>query len=742
MLFTNVFPKTASGKVELASPLPRQEVRRAPARRTGPLSSPYPLTLISPASDQRITSTFGGIHVRREAPPLEMHPDDARARGLATASRAGVERAWRGAAAAADHRRRAARGGVLAEGRLVPTSDNGQTVSALAPGHPRRHLRGRLLQRRAGGRGGLPLAPDARPGLPWRLALSETYFQKGFSLKAVGPVLAQNYHSGVVDRLEPGPRGAGRGHHPQARPRVRLLLRRRPGGRVRLRDPGEVPGPADLPVRRDHPQPRRQRPHRARWGSASCPRRTDPARATPRSGAGDVVILPAFGVPVEEMEHLRGKGCVLVDTTCGSVLNVWKNVHKYARDGFTAVIHGKHYHEETKATASQALTHAGGLPLRPRPAPRPRRSATSSAGRLAADGCVARFAHAASPGFDPDARPRAHRPRQPDDDAHEREPRDPGDAPRRRCASATARRSCASASAPSTPSARPPRTARTRCSRCSSEGGLDVMLVIGGYNSSNTQALARICAERLPTYHIKRPRVHRAARAIRHRPVGVQHEEATPTAGSPRAPSPWASPPGASTPNNVVGEVVERILALRGRHRGATSSEPAVPEETPGGRRCCSKARRGSSWESPTSARSPGGSPRRWRARAPASPSPTRASASRRTSASWPRASNDPLILPCDVSKDEDLEALAEAVQSELRRARLRGPCRGLRAARGAGRGVPEHLARGLSRRPGHLVLLPDRARRGGWCPSWRAGAAASSPCPTWAASAWSRTTT
>ena len=72
--------------------------------------------------------------------------------------------------------------------------------------------------------------------------------------------------------------------------------------------------------------------------------------------AGDVVILPAFGVTVAEMAELRERGCVLVDTTCGSVLNVWKNVHKYAREGFTAVIHGKHYHEETKATASQALT--------------------------------------------------------------------------------------------------------------------------------------------------------------------------------------------------------------------------------------------------------------------------------------------------------------------------------------------------------------------------------------------------
>ena len=72
------------------------------------------------------------------------------------------------------------------------------------------------------------------------------------------------------------------------------------------------------------------------------------------------MILPAFGVPVAELQHLRAKGCVLVDTTCGSVLNVWKNVHRYAREGFTSVIHGKHYHEETRATASQALTHPGG----------------------------------------------------------------------------------------------------------------------------------------------------------------------------------------------------------------------------------------------------------------------------------------------------------------------------------------------------------------------------------------------
>jgi 4-hydroxy-3-methylbut-2-enyl diphosphate reductase len=67
-----------------------------------------------------------------------------------------------------------------------------------------------------------------------------------------------------------------------------------------------------------------------------------------------VVILPAFGITVELLETLVNRGCTLVDTTCGSVLNVWKNVKRYAEQGFTSVIHGKYWHEETRATASQA----------------------------------------------------------------------------------------------------------------------------------------------------------------------------------------------------------------------------------------------------------------------------------------------------------------------------------------------------------------------------------------------------
>ena len=73
----------------------------------------------------------------------------------------------------------------------------------------------------------------------------------------------------------------------------------------------------------------------------------------------DVVLLPAFGAPIEWVQKLKQKGCIVVDTTCGSVLSVWKRVTRYAGRGFTSIIHGKYYHEETKATASQTSRDGG-----------------------------------------------------------------------------------------------------------------------------------------------------------------------------------------------------------------------------------------------------------------------------------------------------------------------------------------------------------------------------------------------
>ena len=87
---------------------------------------------------------------------------------------------------------------------------------------------------------------------------------------------------------------------------------------------------------------------------------SDPETKNEELGPASVIILPAFGVRVEDLLTYDRLGCTIVDTTCGSVLNVWKNVTQYAQDGFTALIHGKVHHEETQATASQALKSQGG----------------------------------------------------------------------------------------------------------------------------------------------------------------------------------------------------------------------------------------------------------------------------------------------------------------------------------------------------------------------------------------------
>ncbi|MDX9755430.1 MAG: 4-hydroxy-3-methylbut-2-enyl diphosphate reductase, partial [bacterium] len=77
----------------------------------------------------------------------------------------------------------------------------------------------------------------------------------------------------------------------------------------------------------------------------------------------DIVILPAFGASVSELEILAKIGCVLVDTTCGSVMNVWKRVERNAKDGYTSIIHGKYSHEETIATSSRVSQFPGGCYL-------------------------------------------------------------------------------------------------------------------------------------------------------------------------------------------------------------------------------------------------------------------------------------------------------------------------------------------------------------------------------------------
>jgi 4-hydroxy-3-methylbut-2-en-1-yl diphosphate reductase len=278
-------------------------------------------------------------------------------------------------------------------------------------------------------------------------------------------------------------------------------------------------------------------------------------------GAGDVVILPAFGVTVEQMSSLRQKGCTLVDTTCGSVLNVWKNVERYARDGFTSLIHGKYNHEETRATASRTSLHKGGKYLVVRDLEQTelvtefiRKGGDSKA-------FLEHFLPASSEGFDP-----------------------PVDLVRVGLANQTTMLSSESLQVAERirlamidrygepELAEHFRSFDTICSATQDrqdavqrllEEDLSLMLVIGGYNSSNTNHLAEMAAQRVPTFHIEDAGCLLDAESIRHKPV----REKTPVLGRGWLPSGKAVigiTAGASTPNNRIGEVVERVLEFRG----------------------------------------------------------------------------------------------------------------------------------------------------------------------------------
>src|SRR6185436_1731678 len=252
---------------------------------------------------------------------------------------------------------------------------------------------------------------------------------------------------------------------------------------------------------------------------------TDPGESVDALTPADVVILPAFGITVELLETLVNRGCTLVDTTCGSVLNVWKNVKRYAEQGFTSVIHGKYWHEETRATASQAQQVGRGHYLVVLDRTEASRACDYIGGRGSREDFLKTFERAVSPGFDPDVHLQ-----------------------RLGCANQTTMLSSESLEIGEM-------FRRAICDRygaddldtrfrafdtiCSATQDrqdaiiallgsqvLDLMIVLGGYNSSNTCNLARICADRLPTYHIADPEGLVSAGEIHHKPAGDKHEVA------------------------------------------------------------------------------------------------------------------------------------------------------------------------------------------------------------------------
>lgn len=281
----------------------------------------------------------------------------------------------------------------------------------------------------------------------------------------------------------------------------------------------------------------------------------------------DVVILPAFGVTIQAFEELQKIGCVLVDTTCGSVLLVWKRVESYARDGFTAVIHGKYTHEESRATASQVNKYDGGTYVIVRDmdeamilcdyiARRP--------GHLSREALLERFSVKASPGFDPDRDlVRLGVANQTTMLANES-----------LAIGAQVRKAMVEAQGEAH-TAEHFRSFGTICSATQErqdavekmmEDPPDVMIVIGGYNSSNTNHLAHMCRQFTTTYHIEDAVcIDVEGGTIRHKvELAADAPERTDRGWLPEGPFQLGITAGASTPNNKIGEALVRVLRIRG----------------------------------------------------------------------------------------------------------------------------------------------------------------------------------
>ena len=304
---------------------------------------------------------------------------------------------------------------------------------------------------------------------------------------------------------------------------------------------------------------------------------TDPGQSIAQINGDDVVILPAFGVTVGELQELSRRDCTLVDTTCGSVLNVWKNVKRYTRDGFTAVIHGKVHHEETRATASQALNAPGGRYLVVLDRDEARIACDFIRGRVSGEQFQKAFRHACSPGFDPEVDLRqvglANQTTMLMSESLEI-----GTMFREALIDRYGQESLGDHY----------RAFETICSATQDRqdavqdllraGTYDLAVVIGGYNSSNTRNLARICADRLPTFHIADADCLVSDRDIRHRPPagalatgagGPSGEEVVTYDWFPKTgPVTVAVTAGASTPDSIVGDVINRLTRFAASVQG------------------------------------------------------------------------------------------------------------------------------------------------------------------------------
>ncbi len=284
----------------------------------------------------------------------------------------------------------------------------------------------------------------------------------------------------------------------------------------------------------------------------------------------DVVIVPAFGAPTGFMDKVEQRGCYVVDTTCGDVMKVWRRVRGYAKDGITSIIHGKSNHEETRATASRALGEAKDghylviLTL----------ADVDYVGDYLLHGgdkaaFLARFQGDHSDGFDPDLHLRqigvANQTTMLKTETEEIQ--------RRLRKAITARDGTDAAF----------QMFDTICGATQERQDalfemlrkpMDLLLVVGGYNSSNTAHLVEIAEPEVPTFFIRDSSRITSLEEIIHYDLHHKEEKTSDYSRlfSDDRPVTVGITAGASCPNNLIEEALVKIFELRGISREALAS--------------------------------------------------------------------------------------------------------------------------------------------------------------------------
>lgn len=278
-------------------------------------------------------------------------------------------------------------------------------------------------------------------------------------------------------------------------------------------------------------------------------------------GPEDIVIIPAFGTEVATRKKLEAKGCQFVDTTCGDVMSVWKRVRQYSKDSVTSIIHGKAWHEETMATSSQARASGKGHYLV---------VFTLAETDYVCDYILKggdkhhfleKFKGAYSEGFDPDVHLEAI------GVANQTTMlRGETEEVQRRLRGAMANKHGEDKIGEHF------RFFDTICGATQDrqdalekllKDPLDLLLVIGGYNSSNTSHLAEMGEAKLPTYFIKNAAKMVSEKVIVHYDQH-RHEEVETQDWLPTGKVTVGITAGASCPNNLIEDTIRRLFELRG----------------------------------------------------------------------------------------------------------------------------------------------------------------------------------